>query len=263
MLRLPIATWTLAPRSVRYSSLPAFDSVTAFAMSNVTVPVLGFGIFPRGPRMRPSLPTFPIWSGVAIATSKSSKPSSICFARSALPTTSAPASCASFALSPSAKTATRVAAGAVREHQRAAELLVRVADVEPEVEVPRRSRRTCAPGQAFSIRTACTGLYSSLVRSISARALARRRLAVLAADADRRHVHAHRAGGARDDLRRSVQVACVQVRHLRLGDLADLVAGQPADLLGSARRALLEPKRFLDQDGGRRRPVMKSNDRSS
>ena len=76
-------------------------------MSNVTVPVFGFGIRPRGPRIRPSLPTLPIWSGVAIATSKSVKPSSTRFARSAEPTTSAPASSASRALSPSAKTATR------------------------------------------------------------------------------------------------------------------------------------------------------------
>ena len=86
-------------------SFPALASRTALPTSIVTVPVFGFGIFPRGPRMRPSLPTMPIWSGVAMATSKSSKPSSICLPRSAVPTTSAPASCASFALSPSAKTA--------------------------------------------------------------------------------------------------------------------------------------------------------------
>ena len=48
-----------------------------------------------------------VWSGVATATSKSVKPSSTRFARSAEPTTSAPASCASFAFSPSANTATR------------------------------------------------------------------------------------------------------------------------------------------------------------
>ena len=44
-------------------------------------------------------------SGVAIATSKSSKPSSMRLARSSAPTTSAPASSASRALSPWAKTA--------------------------------------------------------------------------------------------------------------------------------------------------------------
>src|SRR5436189_161724 len=87
--------WMFAPRSVRYSSLPAFASRTALPMSKVTVPVFGFGIRPRGPRMRPRRPTFPIWSGVAMATSKSVNPSSTCFARSAEPTTSAPASSAS------------------------------------------------------------------------------------------------------------------------------------------------------------------------
>ena len=80
---------------------------TALPTSIVTVPVFGFGIFPRGPRIRPSLPTTPIMSGVAIATSKSSNPSSIFVARSAEPTMSAPASSASLAFSPSANTATR------------------------------------------------------------------------------------------------------------------------------------------------------------
>lgn len=40
-----------------------------------TVPAFGFGIRPRGPRTRPSRPAFAIMSGVAIATSKSVKPS--------------------------------------------------------------------------------------------------------------------------------------------------------------------------------------------
>ena len=61
--------------SVRYSILPAFMSLTALPTSKVTVPALGFGMRPRGPRTRPSLPTTPIMSGVATAASKSSKPS--------------------------------------------------------------------------------------------------------------------------------------------------------------------------------------------
>ena len=49
---------------------------------------------------------------------------------------SAPASWASRALSPSAKTATReIAPGAVRKHHRAAQLLLGVADVQAEVHV--------------------------------------------------------------------------------------------------------------------------------
>ena len=107
--------WMMPARSVRYSTLPALTSVTALPTSNVTVPLLGFGILPEGPRMRPSLPTVPIMSGVAMATSKSVKPSWIRLARSSPPTKSAPAASASRALSPSAKTATvTVLAGAVR-----------------------------------------------------------------------------------------------------------------------------------------------------
>ena len=41
----------------------------------VTVPVLGEGMSPRGPRIRPSFPTTGIMSGVAITRSNSSHPS--------------------------------------------------------------------------------------------------------------------------------------------------------------------------------------------
>ena len=64
-------------RSVRYSTLPDLDSSTALATSIVTVPTFGLGILPGGPRMRPRRPTTGIRSGVAMATSKSVKPSSI------------------------------------------------------------------------------------------------------------------------------------------------------------------------------------------
>ena len=62
---------------------------------------------PRRPRMRPSLPTLPIRSGVASATSNSSQPASMRSTRSSPPTSSAPAAFASWALSPWANTATR------------------------------------------------------------------------------------------------------------------------------------------------------------
>ena len=70
-------------RSVRYSTLPDFDSLTALATSSVTVPTFGFGILPCGPSTRPSLETTgPISAGVEIATSKSVQPSSTRAARS-------------------------------------------------------------------------------------------------------------------------------------------------------------------------------------
>src|SRR5918997_1393545 len=95
-------------RSTRYSILPRLISSTARPTSCVTVPLLGFGMSPRGPSTGPSWPTALIWSGVAKATSKSMKFSSLMrAARSSEPTTSAPASSASLAFSPSANTATR------------------------------------------------------------------------------------------------------------------------------------------------------------
>src|SRR3954447_11900959 len=64
---LPIARCTIAWRSVRYSTLPAFDSFTAWAMSIVTVPSFGFGILPCGPRTRPRRPAPPAPSAGADA----------------------------------------------------------------------------------------------------------------------------------------------------------------------------------------------------
>ena len=42
--------------------------------SRTTVPERGFGIRPRRPRMRPSPPTLPIWSAIAMAASNSNQP---------------------------------------------------------------------------------------------------------------------------------------------------------------------------------------------
>ena len=81
----------MPPLSTLYSTRPAFTSRTARSRSKVIVPDLGFGIRPRRPRMRPSLPTWPIMSGVARATSNSSQPASIRLTMSSAPTSSAPA----------------------------------------------------------------------------------------------------------------------------------------------------------------------------
>src|SRR6266446_2759050 len=70
-LTLPTGAWMIPVLSTRNSTLPAFTSLTALATSTVTVPVLGLGISPRGPRIFPSLPTERIISGVAIMASKS------------------------------------------------------------------------------------------------------------------------------------------------------------------------------------------------
>ena len=108
--RLPATTETLPVLSIRKSTLPPLASLTAVATSSVTVPVLGLGIKPRGPRMRAHLRTSFIASTVAIATSKSHQPSLVTFSiKSPMPTKSAPAALAASACSPPANTATLTA----------------------------------------------------------------------------------------------------------------------------------------------------------
>src|SRR5919205_461793 len=64
----------LACLSTRKLIFPPLIAVMALATSVVTVPVFGLGIKPRGPRILAIRPTLAIWSGVAIAASKSSQP---------------------------------------------------------------------------------------------------------------------------------------------------------------------------------------------
>ena len=103
----PMGEWMMPPFSTRNSTLPALVSWMALAMSKVTVPVLGFGIRPRGPSTRPSRPTDFIMSGVAMTASKSIQPCWIFCTRSSPPTKSAPAASASFTFSPPAMATTR------------------------------------------------------------------------------------------------------------------------------------------------------------
>ena len=141
----PITTCTRPARfSVRYSILPALISSTAFAISNVIVPLRGLGILPCGPSTRPSRPTTAIMSGVASATSKSVQPSC----------TRVREIVGAHVVGAGLLGRARVlalgehgdrlrAARAVRQHQRAAQLLVGVAHVERRGgSAPRRPRRT-------------------------------------------------------------------------------------------------------------------------
>ena len=70
------------------------------------MPAFGFGIRPRGPRTRPSWPSWPMTSGVATMTSHSSQPS-LSFWMYSMPTKSAPAASASRTRSPWVITNTR------------------------------------------------------------------------------------------------------------------------------------------------------------
>src|SRR6187455_2808726 len=102
------------------------------------VPLLGFGIRPRGPSLRPTRPTLPIISGVAIAISKSKKFSlSIWPIRSSAPTKSAPAS---------------RAACAVRQRHRGADILVGVAWVDAQLQVYLNRRVECDKRSFFEQR---------------------------------------------------------------------------------------------------------------
>src|SRR5918997_4034310 len=211
-------------RSTRYSILPRLISSTARPTSCVTVPLLGFGMSPRGPSTGPSWPTALIWSGVATATSKSIKPSSLMrAARSSEPTTSAPDSSASLAFSPSAKTAT-----------------LRVLPVPfGSISVPRTiwSARlgstfrwtwastlssNFAPSRSFSSSRASRGVYrcsGSILDFCSS--------SFLPIDCN-----PHAPGRTLHDLRRTVYMRGVEVRHLCTCYLLDL---------GPAHRAYLHP----------------------
>ena len=102
----------------------------------MTVPVFGFGIRPRGPSTRPSRPTTPIWSGVAIATSKSIV-AALDLRREVGGADHVRAGLLRLArlVALGEDGDAHLAAGAVREHQRPAKLLVGVPDVQAEAEV--------------------------------------------------------------------------------------------------------------------------------
>ena len=225
--------WTIAVRSVRYSTLPALDSSTALATSIVTVPTFGFGILPCGPRMRPRRPTTGIMSGVAIATSKSVKPSSIRLARSSAPTTSAPASSASRALSPLAKTAILTSLPRpLRQRDRAAQLLVGVADVQARADVDLDGLVELRALELLDELDRLGGLVLALAVDL------RPRLEVVLA------VLGHHATTS-TPIERAVpamifaawSTSCAfRSAQLLLGDLADLVLGDRADLVAVAAR---------------------------
>src|SRR3972149_5897143 len=95
---LPTESWTMPVLSTRNSILPALTSPTALTTSGVTVPLLGSGSRPGGPRTLPSLPTSPMTSGEAMITSMSAQPPWIFSTYSCRPAWSAPAARASLSL---------------------------------------------------------------------------------------------------------------------------------------------------------------------
>ena len=199
----------------------------------------------------PSRPTTRIMSGVATTASKSSQPPWIFLASSSPPTKSAPASSASLTFSPQAKTSTRIVLpGAVRQHHRAAHHLVGVLGIDAEahgdlhglVELgegdvlrrarpPRRAGTAAAPTLAADLLRYFLPCFATSIRP--------RRPAQPSTS-----MPIERAVPSTIRIAAS-RLAGVQVRHLGLRDLLDLLLRDLADLvLVRLARALLDPRRL-------------------
>src|SRR5687768_11362515 len=225
---------------------------------------------PRGPRSRPSLPTLPIRSGVAMAMSKSRNPPEIRSTRSSAPTTSAPASLASWAAGPWAKTATRT----VLPVPLGSETAPRIIWSAFRGSTPRRKAASTVSSK-FRFDSDLTSSNASAGVWICARS--NRRVAsvyflprwgivvlfLLAPDLD-----THRPGGTGHLGHGAVEVDGIEVGHLRLGDLLELSLGDRAHLRAPrVGRALLEAGGLTEQDRCRRglgdereRPVLVDRD---
>src|ERR1700739_790153 len=266
----------LACLSIRKLILPPLMSDTALVMSGVTVPVLGLGIRPRGPRIRAIRPTLAIWSGVAIAASKSKKPPWIFSIRSSLPTTSAPAAVASSAFSPTANTATRavlpVPCGRLTVPRT---IWSALRGSRPIGTAPSTVASSLADAVSLASLAASSGVYRPVRSTFSA--AARYALLFLLIDSSNlvlgrgyeagrswpSHVgdyanlfngYPHRPGGAGDDLGGGVDIVSVEIGLLGLGDVADLIPADLGDLgLVRLRRTLAHAGGLEQQLGGRRR----------
>src|SRR5438309_719441 len=283
--RLPIGVWMLPALSTRNSTLPAFASRTARAMSKVTVPSFGFGMRPRGPSTLPSRPTCPMRSGVAMVVSNSMKPPWTFSTRSSAPMTSAPASRASRSFSPLAKTATRT----VLPMPCGSTTAPRTIWSACFGSTPSRNERSTdssnfAAGMPLSVPMASSTEYGFAGSTFAAaasyrllttvaislsprqlqgsprprRAAAREPTIVLASPSkgcgSLNHINTHAAGGALDDPHRGIDRVRVEVHQLGLGDLAHLLPGDLADLvLVRHRGGLRDAGRALEQHGRRRR----------
>ena len=206
-------------RSVRYSTLPAFDSSTALRTSVVTVPTFGLGILPDGPedaaeaadeRHHVGRRDRDVEVGEALLDALGEVLGADDVGARLLRLAGG------VALGEDGDR--DVAAEAVGQRDRAAQLLVGVADVEPgaDVHLDRlvELRARDALDRARSPPPASARARGRPALRASSDALA----AVPHAD----HLDAHRAGGAGDDLRRRVEVVRVEVGELLLRDLAQL-----------------------------------------
>ena len=202
-------------RSVRYSTLPALDSSTALATSIVTVPTFGFGILPAGPRIRPE-PTDDRHQVGRRDRDVEVVEAVLDPLREVLGADDVGAGLLGLA----GLVALRedgdldVLAEAVGQRDRAAQLLVGVADVEPGADVHLDRLVELDVLELLDERDRLGGRVLAL--AVEALLGVDVCLAVLC---HLDHLHSHRAGGAGDDLRGRVDVVRVQILHLLLGDL--------------------------------------------
>src|SRR5574343_629238 len=248
--RRPMVPWMMPALSTRNWTWPAFAFLTAVATSGVTVPTLGFGIRPRGPRIWPKVPTTRMASGAAITTSKGMSPALTWAARSSMPTMSAPAALASSALAPWANTATRavlpVPLGSTTAPRTTwSDFLASM----PSCTATSMDSSNLAVAQSLTIVRASDRAYSLRLSTLPSRAFC---FLVSLAMSHALHSHAHRAGITGERAHSGVQIGSGHVFHFGLGDFFQLSAGDLADLgLVGHRGALVQLDGLLDQ-GGRR-----------
>src|SRR5262245_4187516 len=187
-----------------------------------------------------------IASGLAMTRSKLSSPALTLAARSSSPTMSAPASRAASAFLPEVNTATRtvlpVPCGMTVEPRTCwSDLLA---------SMPRFTEASTDSGNfalANSLTSASASSIGYCLPGTSFAFQAFTRLAT-AGMSDPLHVDARAAGAARDRAHRRVQIGRGEVRHLELGDLFELLAGDFSDFRRIGRAAaFFNPQRLAQE----------------
>src|ERR1700737_931402 len=251
-LARPICACTMPALSVRYRTWPDLAFFTASATFGVTVPTLGFGINPRGPKIWPNWPTMRIASGLAITTSKSIWPALTFSAKSSKPTMSAPAALAASAFLPWVNTATRtilpVPCGITVEPRTCWSDLV--------ASTPKLTD-TSTDSLNFAVANSLTSFNASSIAydlpggSFSFQVLVRFTVLVIL---EPLYVDAHAAGAAGNGAHGGVQITGRQIGHFQFGDILELLARHLAHLGGvRGGTALRDAERLGDQHGRRRR----------